>query len=127
MSIQLSIFLLTLISVEQNNMDFPAKNGKIVNPSPYADRWSKQILIAPTDDLFVRCCFSGKITSVKKDDYGYSIAVVFDSLVAIYGMVDSVTAKAKKAVAKGDIIGMKIRSSVIVNCVDFVWWLLIVL
>ncbi len=106
-------FLLFVSSIAncQDILNLPIKNGRIANPRPYADHLDKRVLIEPSNDFYVRSCFSGKIINIRNDDDGYTITVVKDSLIAFYSFVDSVLVKLQQFIEKGSIIGMKTMAS----------------
>ena len=89
----------------------PIKNGKIIQSKPGVDRLNKAVLIAPTDDIHIRSCLNGKISTITKDDWGYTVCVKTDSIIMIYSIFDSVEVKLNEYVKKGDVIGVKNKSS----------------
>ena len=106
-------FFFILVILCSNNGDslrLPIKNGKIIQTRSDADKFTKSILISPTDDFHIRSCINGKIFAIKVEEWGYDVAVNSDSVLIIYSGFDSlntVDVKIGNYIKQTDVIGWK--------------------
>ena len=105
------LFILVIwCSNSGDSLRLPIKNGRIIQTRSNADKFTKSILISPTDDFHIRSCINGKIFAIKVEEWGYDVAVNSDSVLIIYSGFDSLNAvdvKIGNNIKQSDVIGWK--------------------